>query len=395
MALLAWLLRLVLVLVVLNWLGLALRTAKGRRERRYHVDPDDDPLPPPAPGVSVVIPARDEVQDIGPCLDAVLAQDHPELEVIVLDDGSTDGTDAVLARYAADPRVRIVQGRGDPPPGWFGKPWAVQRAQDHTTMPWLLFIDADVRLHPRAVSRALAYAVRNELGMLSGYGTLITTGFWDKTLQPIVGGLIVAGNDPDEVNDPERPDKAMANGQFILFERAAYDRIGQHAAVRNDVLDDVGLARAAKRGEVPYHMTFMRPLFSCRMYQGLGEIWRGWRKNLFAGMHYSWGVVLGVLVYLFLSNLLPWFLLVLALLGVLGLEWLVWSASLVALMLGVRFYLDRVFNHPALFGPTQPLGVALVMLLMLDSAWSSTRGTVRWKGRSVDVAKAPERGDEE
>ncbi len=394
MALLAWPLRLVLVLVVLNWVGLALRTLRGRRQRRFHIDAADDPLPPRAPGVSVVIPARDEVDDIAACLDAVLGQDHPDLEVVVLDDGSTDGTGDILASYGSDPRVRVVQGEGDPPPGWFGKPWAVQRAQRHATMPWLLFIDADVRLHPHAVSRALAYAVGNELGMLSGYGTLITHGFWDKTLQPVVGGLIVAGNDPDEINDPERQDKAMANGQFILFERTAYDGIGQHGAVHNDVLDDVGLARAAKAAGVPYHMTFMRTLFSCRMYQGLGEIWRGWRKNLFAGMHYSWGVVAGVLAYLFVSTLLPWFLLALAAAGLLGTEWLVWSVGLVVLMQLVRFYLDLVFNHPVIYGPTQPLGVALVMLLMLDSAWSSTRGTVKWKGRAVDVAKAPETAEE-
>ncbi len=391
LTLMAWLLRGLLALVVLNWVGLALRTWQGRRKRRFHLYPDDDPLPAPAPGVSVVIPARNEVANIGPCLDAVLAQDHPALEVVVLDDGSTDGTSERLAAYAEDPRVQVVQGQGDPPVGWFGKPWAVHRAQQHATMPWLLFIDADVRLQPHAVSRSLAYAVRHELGMLSGFGTLVTGSFWERVLQPVVGGLIVAGNDADAVNDPERRDKAMANGQFILFERGHYERIGGHEAVRNDVLDDVGLARAAKAGGVPFHMTFMRPLFSCRMYSGLGEIWSGWRKNLFAGMHYRWSVVAAVELYLLITNLLPWLLLPLVAVGVLGVEWGIWSLSLIALMQGVRFYLDRVFSHPAIYGPTQILGVSLVMLLILDSAWSSTRGRVAWKGRKVDVAKAPDR----
>ena len=394
LTLLAWTLRGLLFLVVLNWVGLALRTWKGRKQRRFHLYRDDEPLPSPAPGVSVVIPARNEVGNIGLCVEAVLAQDHPDLELVVLDDGSSDGTGEVLAGLADDPRLTVVQGQGDPPEGWFGKPWAVHRAQQHATKPWLLFIDADVRLHPHAVSRALAYAVKNELGMLSGFGTLVTGSFWERVLQPVVGGLIVAGNDTDEVNDPERLDRAMANGQFILFERGHYERIGGHGAVRNDVLDDVGLARAAKAGGVPYHMTFMRPLFACRMYDGLGEIWRGWRKNLFAGMHYRWSVVTVVLVYLLISNLLPWLLLPFAATGLLGTEWLIWSVGLIALMQVVRFYLDRVFSHPTAYGPTQVLGVAMVMLLILDSAWSSTRGTVAWKGRSVDVAKAPERGEE-
>ncbi len=392
LALLAWLLRGLLVLVVLNWVGLALRTWKGRRERRFHLYPDDDPPTDPAQGVSVVIPARNEVSNILPCVQAVLAQDHAALELVVLDDGSTDGTTEVLEGID-DPRLKLVHGEGEPPAGWFGKPWAVQRAQRHATQPWLLFIDADVRLHPRAVSRSLAYAQRNELGMLSGFGTLVTGSFWERVLQPVVGGLIVAGNDTAEVNDPERTDKAMANGQFILFRRDHYDRIGQHGAVRNDVLDDVGMARAAKAGGVPFHMTFMRPLFACRMYDGLGEIWGGWRKNLFAGMHYSWGVVGAVSLYLLISNLLPWLLLPFAATGLLGTEWLIWALALIALMQAVRFYLDRVFQHPVLYGLTQVLGVVMVMLLILDSAWSSTRGKVSWKGRSVDVAKAPRSKD--
>jgi len=391
--LLAWLLRGLLVLVVLNWVGLAARTWKGRRNKRFHLYPEDEPLPAPAPGVSVVIPARDEVHNIGRCLDAVLAQDHPELQVVVLDDGSTDGTTELLARYQDDPRLTVVQGTGEPPDGWFGKPWAVERAQRHATMPWLLFIDADVRLHPHAVSRTLAYAVRNELGMLSGFGTLETGGFWERVIQPVVGGLIVAGNDTKEVNDPECRDKAMANGQFILFERGAYEGIGGHGSIRNDVLDDVGLARVAKGAGVPFHMTFMRPLFSCRMYNGLGEIWSGWRKNLFAGMHYSWGVVFAVVTYLFISNLLPWVLLPFAAAGLLGTEWLAWSLGLILLMQAVRYYLDRVFAHPPAYGATQALGVGLVILLILDSAWSSTRGRVAWKGRNVNVARAPERKD--
>ena len=388
---LAWTLRVVLVLVLLNWVGLAQRTRRGRKERRFHLDVTDEPLPAPAPGVTVLVPARDEADNIAPCLECVLAQDHPALQVLVFDDGSRDGTAGVVARYASDPRLRLVRGEGELPAGWFGKPWALQRAQAHAAAPWLLFLDADVRLHPHAVSRALAYAVRHELGMVSGFGTLAMGSFWERVLQPVVGGLIVAGNDPEEINDPTRLDKAMANGQFILASREAYDRLGQHAAVRNDVLDDVGLARAAKAAGVAYHMTFMRPLFSCRMYDGLGSIWRGWRKNLFAGMHYSWTVVWVVLAYLAVTTLLPCLLLLLGVAGAVGREWLAWGLGLCLVIQAVRLYLDRVFRHPPLYGLTQVPGVILAMLLILDSAWSSRRGRVRWKGRSVDVARAPRR----
>ncbi len=381
--------RVLLGFVALNWLGLLLKAARGRRGDRFRISPEDEPLPSPAPAVTVVIPARNEEANIGPCLEAVLAQDHEALQVVVFDDGSTDGTAAAVERHLGDERLRLVRGEGEPPADWFGKPWALQRAQRHARTPWLLFLDADVRLHPRAVSRALAYAVRHELKMLSGYGQLVTETFWERVLQPVVGGIIIVGNDLDEVNDPEREDKAMANGQFILFERQAYDSIGQHGAVQRNVLDDVGLATAAKMARLAYHCVFMRTLFSCRMYGSFSEIWRGWRKNLFAGMHYSWSVILVVTSYLALANLLPWLLLVLAALGIVGVEWLFWGAGLILLIQAVRFYLDRLFGQSPLYGPTQLLGVSLLILLMLDSAWSSRRGKVSWKGRQVDVRGAP------
>jgi len=391
LAMLTWALRALLVLVVLNWAGLLLRTVAGRKKRSFHVDPLSGPPDPPLEGVSVVVPARNEETNLGPCLERVLAQEEVRLEVVVLDDGSSDGTAEVLARFRGDARLKAVPGVGEPPAGWFGKPWALQRAQAHATQPWLVFLDADVRLEPGALAATLSYAREHGLGMLSGFGTLTTGSFWERVLQPVVGGLIVAGNDLGEVNDPARLDKAMANGQLLLFSRAAYDAVGQHAAVRRDVLDDVGLARAAKQAKIPFHMTFMRAQFSCRMYEGLGDIWRGWRKNLFAGMHYRWGVVLSVVTYLGVTNLLPWLLLILGAAGLVGREWLLWGTGLVLLIHGSRAYLDLVFHHPLRYGPTQPLGVAMAMLLMLDSAWSSRRGRVSWKGRAVDVARAPER----
>ncbi len=388
--------RLMLSLVGLAWLLALLATWRGKRNPLFRISAETPPpeAPPPhhrnqpgaAPGVSVIIPARDEEANIGPCLDSVLSQDHPELEVIVLDDASSDATADIVGSRLEDPRLRLIRGQGEPPKDWLGKAWALQRAQGQASRPWLLFLDADVTLHPLALSRAMDYAISHELDLLSGLGRLEARGFWENLLQPVVGGLILAGNDLSQVNDPDRPEKAMANGQFLLFRREAYDRIGGHQAVKNNVLDDVGLAKTVKKEGLRFHLVFMRDLFSCRMYRGLAEIWQGWRKNLFAGMNHSWLSVALVCTGLFAMGLLPLILLILGLTGVVAVEWAAWGGALLLLSLAARFYMDRVFQQPAIMGLLQPLAFLLLIMLILDSALAASTGRARWKGRSVQAS---------
>ncbi len=376
-----WLARCALGLIALGWLLALVKVLVNRLRPRWVLTPGEPPAAPEIP-VSVVIPARDEVRNIGPCLDAVLAQDHPTLQVVVMDDGSTDGTAEVLAKYDDDPRVTILSGDGAGlPEGWYGKPWALQRAQAAATGDWLLFTDADVRLAPEAVSRAVAWAEREQLGLLTGFGDGVMVSFWERALQPAVAGLILAGNDLDVVNDPDKPDRVIANGQFLLFTREAYDAVGGHEAVRSDILDDVGLAKAVVAAGHKLHCLYMRHIFACRMYTNLGEIWEGWTKNLFAGMGYSWPNVILALLYTFCVALLGPLLLVLGLTGALSSEWLWWGLGLTALMQTVRAVMDWIWDQPLAYGLLHaPSNVAL-MALILNSALKTSAGGVTWKGR--------------
>lgn len=386
MFLIEWIARILLGLIGLFWIGVAYKTAVGRQKSEFIISPDDNLAPMEDLEVSIVIPARNEQDNIGQCVNSALEQqDLGKLQVVVLDDASTDKTPEILNSFNS-PSLKIIQGGDEPLDGWFGKPWALMRAQKHANNKWLLFVDADVKLHPKAASRAVSYATAKKLDMLSGFGRLEAKTFWEKTLQPAIGGLIVSGNSLPEVNSPDSK-KVIANGQFILISREAYDKLGGHAAVKDNVLDDVGMAKAAKNAGLKYHCVFMRTLFECRMYGSLGEIWRGWRKNLFAGLHYSWGVTIGVVSFLFVEMLLPWFILFLGIIGILDTEWLIWGIVLVVISQLVRFYLDIVFKQPVLYGLTQPLAMALLSLLFLDSAWSTTTGKVSWKGRKVNVTK--------
>lgn len=384
---LAWLGHLYFGSVVLFWLSAMARTAKGRADQRFRVGAED-PGPEDPPSVAVVIPARNEEANIGPCLESVLAQDYPRKRVVVLDDGSTDRTPEILAGYAG--RVSVLQGGGGPlPEGWLGKPWACQRAAEHTLThdpppDWILFIDADVRLAPRALSAALGYATRHDLAMLSGLGQMVTASFWEEVLQPMIGGLILAGNPLDKVNDPERrPSRPLANGQFILLRRDAWLAVGGHGAVRSDVVDDVGMATAVTRAGFAYHLVFMRSLFGCRMYDSFRSLWEGWTKNLFIGVDRSWARVLGIAGFLSSHMILPWVLFLAALLGLIEAPWSWWAAGTLLTMHTARAWLDRTFQQPLWTGLFMPLSAALTIGLFVSSGLRASKGTATWKGRTL------------
>lgn len=394
------------------WLGLValgavlvlLKAVRTSKETPWKVGPED----PDAEGrhrLALVIPARDEAGCIERCVRAALAQDHEPLRVVVLDDGSTDGTSEILAGLLAEAPERLVVisgGQAPLPAGWKGKPWACQRAAEHALRgglfegagddsgaDWLLFVDADVTLHPRAAAAALGYATRGGVDLLSGLGTLELVSFWEQVVQPAVASLVVGSTNLDKANDPEETEvRPLANGQFILTHRAAYEAVGGHAAVADNVLDDVGLAAAYQAAGVRVNAIFMRRLFSCRMYDSFGALWEGWTKNLFVGMEHRWssvGVVFfGVSAFVLLPwGLAPLGLLDLALGGPLGLPAWVTAPALVAVLaqLATRIHLDRVFEQDIRYAPTMPLGFLVLLGIVLNSAIQTTRGTRTWKGR--------------
>jgi chlorobactene glucosyltransferase len=366
--------------ILLFWIGVLVRVERTRRVNRWRLGPDA-PVDVPLPRLQVVVPARDEAANIAACIAALRASDHPAVEILVFDDASSDGT-GDLAEAAG---AVVLRGRGgELPEGWKGKPWALWRATRELDAPWVLFVDADVRVAPEALSRAHAYAIREEADLLSGFGRLVMGSFWERVIQPSVGGLILAGNDLDRVNDPKRPEDLVANGQFILVRREVYEAAGGHGAVRGDILDDIGLARAVHRAGGKVRLVFMRELFACRMYTSFRELWLGWTKNLYAGVHHKVGTVLFLCGLVLFEFVLPYVMLVAgALSGDLAL--LGWGAALVLVIQGIRFHMDRIFGQEPAYGLLQVLGATLLVGLLVDSVRRSRGGSVIWKGRTYTV----------
>jgi chlorobactene glucosyltransferase len=217
-------------------------------------------------------------------------------------------------------------------------------------------------------------------------GRLELRSFWEKVIQPAIVGLILAGNDLERVNDPERrPERPLANGQFLLFRADAWRQIGGHGSVRAAIIDDVGLATATVGSGGGYHLVFGPKLFDCRMYSGLAEIWAGWSKNLFEGMGASWGLVAGLVGFVIFNIGLPWV--------VLPVAWTagVWplagvSALAVCAQVGARVQLDRRFGQDVRYALTIPLGWSMLAAIAVWSGLQFHRGGARWKGRTLPAA---------
>jgi glycosyltransferase involved in cell wall biosynthesis len=389
-ALTPWILGGYLALLTSAW-GLMTAAVAGWH-RRYALP--DVPSPRALPRLTVCIPARDEAACIGACVRAALAQDHPDLEVIVVDDQSSDGTAAIAeAAGAGDPRLRVV--RNDPPAaGWAGKPWACRRAATEATGEDLLFVDADVVLSPEAARRAAQVLHARGLGMVSLFGTWELVGWWERVAIPVIGWFIRGATDPARVNDDARPE-AFANGQFILVTRAAYDSVGGHGAVAGEVLEDVRLGRALKHAGHTLGLHAAPWAFRVRLYRSLGEIVAGYGKNLYEGMDRRPSVALGAIGFLAIGAFVPWLLLAGALatpdwflagLGARG-AWTAWIALTCAAPLAFRWVVERRDGRSGAMAWTHPIG-NLVLAWVLLRAFLGVR--TRWKGRTfVDGKAAP------
>src|SRR6266513_1584322 len=355
---------------------------------------DEEASTPPEnpPLVTVIVPARNEAHNIARCVKSILTTTYPNLELIVVDDASTDGTadaarkaidDAtgvghVEATVAADTRhlrSRIVK-NVPLPDGWFGKQWACATGAKVARGDILQFTDADTTHGPDLVTRSINAMLRTEADLFSVAGRQKLGGFWEKIIQPQIFTILsMRYGGTESVNQSPRVSNKIANGQCIFVKRESYDAIGGHASVRTSGAEDLLLAQRffAARKRVVLMLGINQ--LSTRMYASLGEIISGWRKNVFAGGLES--VPFGRIGRTFfplalllppLLELLPVLALVLAGFGVAaGPTVLMWGAiSCAATLLWWVVAYVTIGDNP-LYALAYPLG-ALVLLYIFVSA---------------------------
>ncbi|MCA9772597.1 MAG: glycosyltransferase, partial [Myxococcales bacterium] len=210
------------------------------------LEPSTYPGPPePAPRVTVLVPAKDEEGSIAQCLETLAAQDYPNFEVLLIDDRSEDRTGEIGAAFAArDARFRVLRSK-DLPEGWAGKCHALWQGVEATESEFILMMDADAFAHPRCLTQTVCDALdkRADLYTIEFEQTCLT--FWEKVVQPFMTMLILLGFPREKVNDPASS-AAIAPGPFLLFRRDAYLAIGGHAAIKDELVEDMRLAQRIK-----------------------------------------------------------------------------------------------------------------------------------------------------
>lgn len=336
------------------------------------------------PRVSILVPARNEAAVISATVARLLGQDYPAYEVFVLDDGSTDGT-AQLARWSAvgDSRLRVIEG-APLPGGWTGKNWACWQLAQQASGEVLIFTDADVRWEADGLRALVGLMQRTRADMFTVWPTQETRTWGERLTVPLIA-LAVIGYLPElAVRFVPWPVFAAANGQCIAFWREAYLQAGGHKAVRTCVVEDVALARIAKRRGLRLVMADGNGLIRARMYRTWPETRDGLAKSILAGYGGRPTFLLLATAFHWLLFALPWLWLAVGGALPLGSGWPGFPLALVALGVGIRALSAAATRQRVADALLMPVSVALMTAIAARALWWHLRyGGPQWKGRTV------------
>jgi chlorobactene glucosyltransferase len=335
--------------------------------------------------VSVVVPARNEAANLPTVVGSILASAYHPLELVVVDDRSTDDTAAIaMALSARDPRLRVVYGE-DLPDGWYGKPWACFQGFRAARGDLVLFTDADTRHEPELLGRAVGALRQTGADLVTVAPHQRCDSFWERLVMPQVWLLLASRYHPSTVNAARRERDVIANGQFILTTREAYEAVGTHAAVKAEVAEDLALAQAYVRAGRRLYFAFADRLMETRMYRGLGELVEGWSKNMYLGGRRSLAgqPALQALVPVMLLGAFGFWLVPPLALVLTGGAGPAGAAALAATAASVVFWMVVSYGMriPPLYGLLYPLGAAVALVIAMRSILRGGRRVV-WRGRT-------------
>lgn len=360
---------------LLGWLAPQIQGRRsGWRPARLGSMPPD--ALPAFPRLSIIVPALNEEETIEAAMRTLLVLDYPDLEIIAVDDRSTDRTGAILDSLAAqDSRLRVAHVE-TLPPGWLGKNHALQTAANSAAGEYLLFTDADVHFEPTTLRRAIALAAQKELDHLVVFPEVELHGFWETVTVWFFGIMLVLKYRPWRVPDPEAKDSYLGIGAFNLVRADAYRRMGGHAALPMEVADDMKLGKLLKESGTRADSASSDGMVRVRWVVGLRGMVTGLTKNLFAGFGFRPLPALASAAALFLFAAWP----------PIGLFVGPWPARFVCLctlwLMVLTAQAAPAARHKSpLHGLAFPLAaLVLIYIIFRSMAFTYREGGIRWRG---------------
>ena len=340
--------------------------------------------------VSVVVPARDEEASIEASVRSHLAQDYPSLEVIVVDDRSSDGTAAILERLSReDGRLTLVRGV-EPPEGWLGKPHALFEGASRARGDFLLFADADVRYAPPTVCEAIGWLEGGGLDLVAFFPRLEMRGFWENVV--LINLPVSYFFGPAFLLNSDRQRRfAVGGGAGMIVRRTLYDAAGGHEALRASVIDDLHLATRVRRAGGRCRMLRADDRLSLRMYRGFRAIFDGFTKNLAYVYEGPTGAMFAALtVFSFVAWSLPAVVLIAAAAGApVPPGDVAWAGLGLGLAILARVGIALFLRYPIWPSFTHPFMAVVWMAIMARSlTWRFLLRELRWRGRTFPAASA-------
>ncbi|MBC8309568.1 MAG: glycosyltransferase [Phycisphaerales bacterium] len=364
------------------WLGVAYRLfamvhSKCTIREGLHL-----PKPSGIP-VSIIVPVHNEERVIDRCAESIRSQSHANIQIIFVLDRCTDRSLEILQEHAKeDDRICLIE-NDNCPDDWTGKCNVARIGAQKATGDWLLFTDADTQFDPELVCCSIASAIKRDASLLSLLSSLTITKTFERVVQPIAGTFLVRQFPVDRVNREHRS-RPFANGQFLLFSRTAYESIGGHTAVKDDLLEDIAFARVIHKEGGRVQMLFADGMLRCSMYSTFEAFKTGWKRIYIESSTRNISRLRRSAILAFVVSIL------LPAAGVAGIvvghqvsPWLFWTsiASLIAYSIVIG-WLYRINNAPLIFAIFAPIGGLVVAKLFLDSAsMLHNRTPVKWGGR--------------
>ena len=339
---------------------------------------------PPVPQVTIIIPARNEELNLGACLESLTAQTGADFQIIVVDDASTDRTCEIAQSFTAVQVVFPEPLSSDLLPNRrTGKNNALIAGTKHAQSPWLLFTDADTLHQPGSLARALDEAIREKADLLSYSPEQIVVTFTERAVMPVVFAELAAHYPPHQVR-AQNSGVVAANGQYILVRRAAYEAVGGHAAVAEEILEDVALARLFHDAGKRVYFRYAADAVRTRMYRTWPQLREGWTKNLALLFPQS-----TFLAYQSLAIwMLAWCSLAMAIAGAIT-HHFIWILP-AAVWLRVYRRVNAAHFEAANNLLAMLFGLPTFAYLLRRSTKAYQNGQVSWKGRKYDVSSSSE-----